>query len=144
MFRALTKEVTAGLRAGSMPPLVQGVACVAILMAAPTISMAQSQSPYAQSQVTFEGTVEAVDHANRTVTIRGAQGNLVALDVPPNATRFNEVKVGDHVTATYSDRISVRLKPAGEPAVDRMVEPQTTPTPGALPVPRKPGSGCRP
>ena len=132
MFRALTRGVlTAGLRAGSMQPLVQGVACVAILVAAPTISMAQSQSPYAQSQVTFEGTVEAIDHPNRTVTVRGAQGNLVALDAPPSATRFNEIKVGDHITATYSDRISVRLKPAGDPAIDRVVEPQTTPTPGA-------------
>ena len=58
---------------------------------------------------------------------------MVTLDVPANATRFEQVKVGDTVTATYYDRISVRLKPAGEPAVDRTVEPTTTATPGALP-----------
>ena len=48
-------------------------------------------------------------------------------------TRFEQVKVGDTVTATYYDRISVRLKPAGEPAVDRTMEPTTTATAGTLP-----------
>jgi hypothetical protein len=37
------------------------------------------------------------------------------------------------VTATYYDRISLRPKPAGEPAVDRILEPTTVGTPGALP-----------
>src|SRR3954447_5349817 len=98
MFRALTRGLlTADLRRRSMTPLVQGVTCVAILMAAPAMSMPQSQSPYAQRQVTFEGTVEVIDDATRTVTIRGAQGNLVAREARPSATRFNEVKVGGRI-----------------------------------------------
>ena len=48
-------------------------------------------------------------------------------------TRFEQVKVGATVTATYYDRVSVRLKPAGEPAVDRTMEPTTTATAGDLP-----------
>src|SRR3954471_17403424 len=104
---------------------------VAVLISVPSVSMAQT--PYAESQVTFQGTVEAIDHANRTVSIRGDQGNLVALDAPPTARRFNEIKVGEHITATYSDRISVRLKPASEPSVDRVIEPQTTSTVGTAP-----------
>ena len=36
-------------------------------------------------------------------------------------------------TATYYDRISLRLKPEGEPAVDRTEEPTIAATPGALP-----------
>ena len=86
-------------------------------MSAPGTSAAQTSE--VASQVTVQGTVEAVDHTARTVTIRGQQGNLVTVDVPANATRFEAIKVGDTVTATYYDRISVRLKPAGEPAVDR-------------------------
>ena len=84
-------------------------------------------------QISIQGTVEAVDYVGRTVTLRGEQGSLVTLDVPANAARFQQVKVGDRVTATYYDRISVRLKPAAEPAVDRVVEPTTTATPGTLP-----------
>ena len=58
---------------------------------------------------------------------------MVTLDVPPEAVRFEQVKVGDTVTATYYDRVSLRPKPAGEPPVDRIMEPTTVGTPGALP-----------
>jgi len=113
--------------------LVKCVTCVAVLMSAPAVSMAQTQNTYAENQITLQGTVEAIDYETRAVTIRGADGNLVALDAPRSATRFSEIKIGDHVTATYSDRISLRMKPAGEPAVDRVIEPTTTATPGAVP-----------
>ena len=39
-----------------------------------------------QTEVT--GTVEAVDHTGRSVTIRLQPGSLVTLDVPPNAGPF--------------------------------------------------------
>ena len=57
----------------------------------------------------------------------------MTLDVPPTAGRFEQVKVGDTVKATYYDRVSVRLKPAGEPPVDRMLEPIIAATAGTLP-----------
>jgi hypothetical protein len=38
--------------------------------------------------------------------------------VPPSAKRFDELKVGDKVSVTYNNNVSVRLKPTGEPAVD--------------------------
>ena len=67
------------------------------------------------------------------MTIRSQAGTVVTLDVPPDAKRFDQVKVGGTVTAYYYDRVSVRLKPAGEPAVDRTDPPTTTATMGALP-----------
>jgi len=85
------------------------------------------------SEVTVMGTVEAVDHKARTVTIRSQPGNSVTVDVPPNATRFEQIKIGDTVKATYYDRVTLRLKPAGEAPVDRTVDPTTTATPGDLP-----------
>ena len=100
-------------------------------MSAPDISTAQTRE--AESQVIVQGTVEAVDYTRRTVTIRGQQGNVVTLDVPANAPRFEQVKVGVPVTATYYDRVTVRVKPAGEPPVDRMVEAMISAPPGALP-----------
>jgi len=101
------------------------------LMSAPTMATAQPRE--AESQVTVQGTVEAVDHKLRTVTIGGVKGGVITLDVPPEAVRFEQVKVGDTVTATYYDRISLRPKPAGEPPVDRILDPTTVGTPGALP-----------
>ena len=85
------------------------------------------------NEATVHGTVQAVDHTARTVTVQGADGKSVTLDVPPTATRFDQVKVGDMVTMSYYDKVSVRPKPADEPAVNRAIEPTTTPTPGALP-----------
>ncbi len=125
---------------------VECVTFVAVLMSAPAFSLAHTLNTSAEYQITFQGTVEAVDYQFRTVTIRGPEGNLVALDVPSSATRFSEVKIGDHVTATYSDRISLRMKPAAEPAVDRVIEPTTTatrgPVPGGHAKPRQRVSTC--
>ena len=111
--------------------LLRHLTCVGLLLAAPALSIAQTRE--AENQVSVQGTVEAVDHAGRTVTIRLQQGRSVTLDVPTTAVRFEQVKVGDPIQATYYDRVSVRLKPAGEPAVDRTIEPTTTATPGDLP-----------
>ena len=110
--------------------------CLGFLMLAPAVSTAQTRE--AESTMTVQGTVAAVDHSARTVTIRSQQGTVTTLDVPENATRFDQVKVGDPVTATYYDRISVRVKPAGEAAVDQTIEPTVTATPGSLPGATRP------
>jgi hypothetical protein len=68
--------------------------------------------------VTVAGTVETIDKSRRAVNIKTADGKFVALDVPASAKRFDELKVGDKVKATYNNNVIVRLKPAGEAAVD--------------------------
>jgi hypothetical protein len=105
--------------------------CVGLLLAAPVMA-AQAQDTVI-NQITLQGTVQAVDHERRTVTIRGAQGNIVTLDVPTSATRFDEIKVGDTIRATYSDRVNVRLHAPADPDLDRVTEVTTTPAPGAPP-----------
>ncbi len=92
----------------------------------------QLQNP-TQEVATVQGTVIAVEYQKRTVTIRGRLGQLVTLDIPPTVTGLDQIKVGDLVTTTYFDRVNVRVKPAGEPAVDRIVEPTVTQQPGAIP-----------
>ena len=68
--------------------------------------------------VTVAGTVETIDKSRRAVNIKTADGKFVALDVPESAKRFDELKVGDKVKVTYNNNVMVRLKPAGEAAVD--------------------------
>ena len=106
--------------------------CVGLLLTTPAIGAAQSQEAVL-NQITLQGTVQAVDHTARTVTIRGSQGNIVTLDVPMSVTRFDQVKVGDTITATYSDRVTVKLHAAGDPEVDRVLTTTTTTAPGAAP-----------
>ena len=83
-----------------------------------TFASAQQSPDVVRNEVTVRGTVEALDVASRTVTIRGEQGTVVTLDVPQSVARFDEVKVGDIITASYFDVVSVRPKAAGEAAVD--------------------------
>ena len=68
--------------------------------------------------VTLAGTVETIDHGKRIVNIKTADGKFQAVDVPPSAKRFDELKVGDKVSVTYNNNVAVKLKPPGEPAVD--------------------------
>ncbi len=92
------------------------------------------QPPEALASITLRGKVEAVDTTARTVTIRGDRGNVVTLDMPMSGTP--DLQVGDTVTVGYYDRVSVRLKPAGEAAVDETKPPVGTAAaaaPGTLP-----------
>src|SRR5207248_1844002 len=63
-------------------------------------------------------TVETIDQGKRAMNIKTADGQFVAVNVPESVKRFNELKVGDMVKATYNNNVIVRVKPPGEPAVD--------------------------
>ena len=68
--------------------------------------------------ITIAGTIETIDHSKRAMNIKAADGKLVAVNVPEGVQRFAEFKVGNKVQATYNNNVLVRLKPAGEAAVD--------------------------
>jgi hypothetical protein len=76
--------------------------------------------------VTLSGTVEAIDHAKRILSIKTDDGKFETLEVPQSAKRFDELKIGDKVSVTYNNNVSVRLKPPGEAAVDTGIATQTT------------------
>ncbi len=63
---------------------------------------------------TLTGTVEAVDLANRVVTIKGSRGRTVELKVGEEAKNLDQVKVGDKVVAKYYESIAFRMKKPGE------------------------------
>jgi len=69
-------------------------------------------------KVTASGTVEAIDYSNRVLTLKDEDSELVTVDVPADVKRFAEIKVGDKVTATYYDNVTVRLKKPGEAPVN--------------------------
>ena len=99
-----------------------------------TFAGAQAAPDIVRQQISLKGKVEAIDQTARTVTIRGEKGNVVTLDIPASVTKFDQVKVGDIVSVSYYDLVSLRLKPAGEPDVNRTLPPVTaTSVAGALP-----------
>jgi hypothetical protein len=102
------------------------ISALAIAAAAP---FAQAQAPGAQGQVvvgstpgkaaavaTVEvtGTVVAVDKGSRTVTLKGPQ-RTVDVVAGPEAKNFDQVRVGDRVSVTYVEALTLELKKTKAP-----------------------------
>src|SRR5262245_31767579 len=68
---------------------------------------------------TITVSVEAIDHANRQVTVKKPDGNYDVFYVPAAIKRFDTVKVGDKITAKYYENVVLQVKRAGEKDVDK-------------------------
>ena len=66
--------------------------------------------------------VEAVDLENREVTLKGPLGNIVTFVADQRVKRFNEIKVGDEVTAEYYVAVVAELR---EPTAEEKESPLT-------------------
>src|SRR6516225_2468532 len=103
----------------------------AILSAAGLVVLALSMPSWAQTRtlptqtITLSGTVETIDHEKRVVNIKTPDAKFQTIDVPPEAKRFDEVKVGDKVSITYNNTVSARLKPPGEAPVNTATRTST-------------------
>ena len=67
---------------------------------------------------TIVGTIETIDQGKRAMNIKTPDGMFVSVNVPESVQRFNELKVGDMIRATYNNNVMVRVKAPGEAAVD--------------------------
>jgi hypothetical protein len=63
-------------------------------------------------------TVESVDKANRTIVLRHADGTSTSYECGPEVRNFNQIEVGDTITATMAESVAIALVKGGtEPAV---------------------------
>ncbi len=110
--------------------------CAVFVVLAGLLAMAEAAA--AQTKVipgeseTVTATVEAVDQTTRTVTLKLKDGTYETIVAPASVERFNAIKVGDTLTATYYDNIILRVKKPGEKDVDT-AEGALTKTPGTSP-----------
>ena len=100
-----------------MKPVTTMLSAFAVLWALALPGWAQVKELPTQT-ITIAGTIETIDQSKRAMNIKTADGKFVAVNVPESVKRFNELKVGDAVKATYNNNVMVRLKPPGEAAVD--------------------------
>jgi Cu/Ag efflux protein CusF len=107
--------------------------CVSVVLwlALATTARAQIKQIPGES-ITRSGTVEAIDHAKRVLTLKDEHGELSTVDVGTDAKRFSEIKVGDTISVTYYDNVTVRVKKPGEASVDAE-SAAVTPGTGAKP-----------
>jgi hypothetical protein len=64
--------------------------------------------------VTVTATVEALDLANRMVTLRGPEGNTITFRVDETVKNLPQVEVGDEVVVRYYQSVAVRMAKPGE------------------------------
>jgi hypothetical protein len=108
-----------------------GLMLLAASVGAAQTPPAKPQAPAASTdKVTLTATVEAIDRTNRTLMLKGPKGNVVELAVDPSFKRFDELNVGDQITATYYESIAASIRRPGDPA-PKPVDAAITPRQGA-------------
>lgn len=65
--------------------------------------------------VTLNGTVESIDMDKKVATIKGSGGNTVEVKMQ-HPERWQNVKVGDTITAKYSEALALSVQPAAPKA----------------------------
>ena len=83
----------------------------------PAIASAQIKTVPGET-ITATATVTAIDSATRLVTLKKPNGEMVFVVAPPEIKRFSEIKVGDTITAKYTENMTLRVMKPGEPAVN--------------------------
>ena len=114
-----------------MKRFVVGIIASAVLVSMASTAMAQTKT-FDEQMVVETGTVESIEAASRTITLKKPDGTVVTIFAGPDMKRFEEVKVGDKVTARYYENVVVRVKRPGEPDVDTAAK-TTTPSKQVLP-----------
>lgn len=69
--------------------------------------------------VQVTATITAIDKATRDVTLKGPQGNEVVVTAGPEVKNFDQLKVGDQVSAQYVEALTLELKKGGGMPVAR-------------------------
>ena len=116
---------------------ILAICCAALVALTPIRTNALQRGVYEAKPVTVTATIEAIDEANRVVTLKGPKGNSVEVKAAEQMEGFNRLKVGDQVSATYFEAIVVELsKPGARPSTGAPVTSVTRKD-------RKPGGEAR-
>ena len=94
--------------------MIRLIAVLTVLAAAP---LAWAQKPVTESAaVEMTATIEAIDHANRVITLKDKDGNTESVLAGPQIKRFDELKVGQKVTFRYHESVVYQIRKPGEAA----------------------------
>jgi hypothetical protein len=96
---------------------VFGACTLLALILAPALAFAQVKEIPGDT-VTKSATIEAIDHATRELTVKLDDGTFEQFIVSNDVKRFDELKVGDRITAKYYTNLVLRVKLPGEKDAD--------------------------
>jgi Cu/Ag efflux protein CusF len=95
------------------------LAFAALLTVLPLAAFAQGQpgkTVTKENAVTATMTIRAIDQATRSITLRAENGDEDTFTVGPEVTRFDQLKVGDTIRATYYESLVFQLRKPGVPS----------------------------
>lgn len=99
------------------------VSCAALLFLSALPVSARQIRAQESKPVSVTATIEAVDKTNRTVTVKRPDGTSAVIKAEKEMQGFNNLKVGDLVTATYYEAVLLTPRKPGDPPP---AEPTTT------------------
>ena len=89
---------------------------VALLATLPVAAAAAAQTPAPitkQNKVTVTATIKAIDAATRSVTLHADNGDEDTFTVGPEVVRFDQLKVGDTIKASYYESLVFQVLQPG-------------------------------
>lgn len=108
--------------------------CALVLTTAmmmPAVAFAQIKTLPGEA-VTVSATIQAIDPSTRMLTLKAADGTMTTVVASPEVKRFNELKVGDVISAKYQETVVLRVMKPGDPDVNS-ASGAATANPGAKP-----------
>jgi len=91
------------------------LAFITVICAGTVIGAAQ-KAVEKSGNISKTATISAIDHTNRIVTLKDAQGNVEDFHCGPEIKRFDELKVGDSVTFAYHAAVVYQIAKPGDTA----------------------------
>lgn len=73
-------------------------------------------------QVEIQAKVVALDAVRRTVSLQGPKGRVVTVNVPADVRNFDQVQVGDMLSARYTAAVATRLERVAKSGIRERVE----------------------
>ena len=95
---------------------IAGTLAAVALMSVTHTLLAQTKTLTGEVR-TEQATVESIEASTRSIMFKRTDGTYFSSVAGPEIKRFDEIKVGDKVTAKYYDTLVVRVKAPGEPDV---------------------------
>lgn len=77
--------------------------------------------------------VSAIDYQKRTVTLQDDKGKTHTMEVGPEATNFEQIKVGDHVIVEAAEEMAVYMREKNAPNTDGAASIVAKAAPGEKP-----------
>ena len=105
-----------------------------LAVSAPAAETKAKKPIVVKDKITLKATVEAIDKGNRLVTLKGPKGNVMTLPVDESVERFDNVKVGDQITAEYYESVAYDVRKPGTPAPPESAAAQAGALPGEKPA----------